>query len=329
MHHDVNVCGTCLAETNRCTCPRRPVPVLISTPPRSNTGRHPGTPLGGEHAVPRLPQQASPARVWRPRHDLEANETGPASSTTDGVGLGFFSGSQDSQDVPSPLLQPPTHRQRVDEDGHAVPGSQDSEMAAQAHRALDMSGVTLPLPPEVRRSLHCPVIGCPAADPAIDPGWPSVDGQRGHVDLHLIGELPGKPSPEWLAERNLTTCVVCGFSASRRVHGGVHSRCWPRRRRAQPANSAGDSMLEVQLRRLPSIQEVFTCPVYTKEYISEGLLPLARSLYKELVANVVHYNVPQAWDHLPPESGGSNLPDTIEMKRARKAWIELSTFAKA
>ena len=39
---------------------------------------------------------------------------------------------------PSPVIERPAHRQRLDEEGHAVPGSQDTELAARAHQALHL-----------------------------------------------------------------------------------------------------------------------------------------------------------------------------------------------
>jgi len=58
-------------------------------------------------------------------------------------------------------------------------------------------------------------------------------------------------------------------------------------------------------------------------------MPLARSLCKVLVATVIPFYVPHAWDHMLVDQGGKGLPDSDEMMRARQAWIELSMFAKA
>ena len=117
--------------------------------------------------------------------------------------------------------------------GAPVAGSQDDALAQQAQN-MDISAgssssaaLIVGDAPGVSKLL-CPVIGCPCADASRDPGWNSDDSLRRHVDLHLVGELPGKPPVQWLQDRNLTACLVCGFSASRRIHGGIHSSCWPR-----------------------------------------------------------------------------------------------------
>ena len=80
---------------------------------------------------------------------------------------------------------------------------------------------------------------------------------------------------------------------------------------------------------LPSMKEIFLAPVFTKEFLPESLVPLARSLYDELIANILHFSVPHAWDHLPLAEGGRACADTVEMQRARQALLELSMFPKA
>ena len=80
---------------------------------------------------------------------------------------------------------------------------------------------------------------------------------------------------------------------------------------------------------MPTMEDIFLAPVFTKEYIPDGLLDMARSLYCQAIAEVLHYSIPHAWDHLPTDEGGQGAPDTPEMQRARRAWTELTMFPKA
>ncbi len=69
-------------------------------------------------------------------------------------------------------------------------------------------------------------------------------------------------------EHNLTACKVCGFSVSRRVHGGIHPRCWPLWRTQQAVAASGGagqardgSGRSGALDRLPSMDDICTAYV--------------------------------------------------------------------
>ena len=70
------------------------------------------------------------------------------------------------------------------------------------------------------------------------------------------------------------------------------------------ANSTPGSSSVESMDGLPSIKDIFQAPVQTQEYIPVGTVYLARELYASLIANVVRYSVPYAWDHLSVEEGG-------------------------
>ena len=82
------------------------------------------------------------------------------------------------------------------------------------------------------------------------------------------------------------------------------------------------------MRKLPHISDVFEASVFTREFTHKGLRAAYRTEYRRLVARVVQFNRSDAWDFLP-EPVGRACSDTVEMKRCRAAWIELSMFAKA
>ncbi len=124
--------------------------------------------------------------------------------------------------------------------------------------------------PSSRRKL-CPVTNCPCASVSRDCGWTTMESLRKHMDLHLLGELEGKPPVDWMDEHNLTACKVCGFSVSRRVHGGIHPRCWPLWRTQQAVAASGGagqardgSGRSGALDRLPSMDDICTAYVQTK-----------------------------------------------------------------
>ena len=70
-------------------------------------------------------------------------------------------------------------------------------------------------------ALFCPVPGCARAH-GNGPAWGSRDTLRAHVDLHLVGELRGRPSDAWLESLPLRYCRVCGKSISCRIASMVH-----------------------------------------------------------------------------------------------------------
>eukprot|EP00973_Karenia_brevis_P081669 11321672-Karenia_brevis.AAC.1 len=83
-----------------------------------------------------------------------------------------------------------------------------------------------------------------------------------------------------------------------------------------------------RLRELPSMHDIFTSQVATREFSHRGLRSMYRQEYGRLCARVVQYNCDGAWDHMA-EPAGRGETDTVEKKRSRVAWIELSMFPKA
>ncbi len=84
-----------------------------------------------------------------------------------------------------------------------------------------------PLPPAgtaptIQAPFRCPVPGCAAHSPDY-PGWVSFNGQKAHVNGHVLGVLPGRPPDEWMAKR--ATCAECGKLVSKSVAGHIHRTC--------------------------------------------------------------------------------------------------------
>ena len=65
----------------------------------------------------------------------------------------------------------------------------------------------------------CPVVGCCRHAGGNRPGWGTFGSLRAHVDQHLSGELPGRPTESWFQVNRLGCCNVCGLTISTRVQG--------------------------------------------------------------------------------------------------------------
>ena len=176
------------------------------------------------------------------------------------------------------------------------------------------------------RSYGCPVQGCCRHVSGGRPGWKSFAAMRAHVDMHLGGELRGRPPDSWFTDCALTCCKVCGRTLSNKVQGGVHPSCW----RSMPAGSPGLTITthDSPDEPLPSVQDVFTTPIFTKDFIPAALIPIARTEYTKLVAAVLALNRADAWDPLPLGEGGKGIPDSPAHQAAREAWISLLMFPK-
>ena len=131
----------------------------------------------------------------------------------------------------SPIRQPPGQRQRLDEapvqaQDLATGLTQDVAEMDLGDGLVDQQVPPVPQPnsagsrlnrrrrrdsDESRTVYLCPVVGCPCSDGRIDPGWRTAEARRHHVDLHLIGELSGKPSVQWMEDQCFSVCGVCGF----------------------------------------------------------------------------------------------------------------------
>ena len=79
---------------------------------------------------------------------------------------------------------------------------------------------------EEQQRVYCPVIGCPASQPASAHGWGSHEAMRAHLDDHAAGSLAGDIPVDHLASQRLQLCGVCGLLVAQRFNG-VHPRCRP------------------------------------------------------------------------------------------------------
>ena len=175
-----------------------------------------------------------------------------------------------------------------------------------------------------KKKYYCPIQGCSYHNLSQNPGFMSTNSLRAHVDMHCIGELAGKPSQEWLNEQNLCICKVCHFTACKRLHGGIHSKCWPTYRNQHQLSPAQQ---DDEVKNLPNMQEIFTARIATREWLPESLLQMARNEYTKLLMDVIQYNVEDAFD----DTGlitDPNFVDSPTKQRCRRAWIELQMFPK-
>ena len=168
----------------------------------------------------------------------------------------------------------------------------------------------------------CPVQGCVCAAGSGHPGWKSDVSLKAHIDGHLVGSIGGEVPGDWMRGKGWVACSVCGLSASVRRRGGVHERCAAEARARVQASSSfrGDVPNDIDdggwgelLRRLPTMQEIMTTGMSTKEFTSRGLRRLYRQEFGRLCGRVVRYNVVGAWEHLVG-GGGDGRADTLEMK---------------
>ena len=108
----------------------------------------------------------------------------------------------------------------------------------------------------------------------------------------------------------------------------VHPRCWPQERLYQ-REIGSIAPPEVSIEDLPSLHDIFTSPIYTKEQLPAELWPLLREEYGKLLARVNCFAEMTAWDPLPTHWGGAaNGSDDDAKKQTRRAWLELLMFPK-
>ena len=162
----------------------------------------------------------------------------------------------------------------------------------------------------------------------------AVVSHTADVDMTIV-ELEGAESTvnadrddAWLESLKLRCCRVCGKSISCRIASMVHPRCWPQERLHQ----RGLGLIappEVSIEDLPSLHDIFTSPIYTKEHLPAELWPLLREEYGKLLARVNCFAEMTAWDPLPTHLGGAaNGSDNDAKKQTRCAWLELLMFPK-
>ena len=180
---------------------------------------------------------------------------------------------------------------------------------------------------------HCPVAGCFCGAGQGHPGF-GKEALKAHIDSHLLGITLGQVPLDWMRNRGWVICPHCNKSASGGRRGGVHDSCAAEARTLLNNAQDGWAHLEdgweqggwaAKLRRLPHMGDIFKALVYTREFTHRGLLPLYRQEFGRLCANVVCFNRMDAWDHLGMYGG---ITDSVNMKRARVAWIEWAMFAK-
>ena len=165
----------------------------------------------------------------------------------------------------------------------------------------------------------CPVVGCTAAAGGRRPPWPTFAGLRAHVDAHLLGQLPGLPSQQWLQAQGLVGCRVCGRLVSTRCNGGVHRTCLAHELLQQPVAPEGvDSVAD----DLPSLDDIMLAPIATREFVGSGLLPAVEREFNKCGARVLAHSRIDAWDH------EGQPTDTPAHAAARRAWAEWFMFAK-
>ncbi|CAK9062512.1 unnamed protein product [Durusdinium trenchii] len=148
--------------------------------------------------------------------------------------------------------------------------------------------------------MHCPVPGCVAAAHRGHAGWETFTGLRAHVDAHILGQIPGAVPAEWLRARNMVSCRECSHLISRRCNGGVHRTCLADRMAARPQplslpGACGDADLDAVLGSLPSLDEMFSAPVGTRDLISSALLPSAQKEFLRCIVQVLQHNTGDAW----------------------------------
>ncbi|CAK0887833.1 unnamed protein product, partial [Prorocentrum cordatum] len=170
-----------------------------------------------------------------------------------------------------------------------------------------------PHPPPTR--WHCPVAGCPCADPARHQGWANAQGLHRHLDAHVSGQLAGQVDPEWFRRHGRARCRVCGLSVG--ANRGVHPACRPADRAAlrmaaapQPVHAAaGRGVGEGR----PSLASVHAASVPTLRYVPKRA-PAAwsRALTRCLAGVVAHNSVAAVTDlqmlaktflSVPPRTG--------------------------
>ena len=220
----------------------------------------------------------------------------------------------------SPLTLPAAARQRADESGTG-PVSQ-ADPGGVPNVGLGMAGLNLD------DRVYCPVDRCRAGDRVLHPGWQTMAGLRPHVDAHLLGQLPGRPSQEWMRSINSTACGECGKLVSLRCANGMHRKCFAQRLNTQPPavvlGTAQPGTLAPPIDgQLPTLDDISSNPCATRDFVGQGLLPQAEREFLLCVANAVHCNRPDAWDY---EKVGS--PDRTECAASRRAWVELLMFPK-
>ena len=156
---------------------------------------------------------------------------------------------------------------------------------------------------------------------------------RAHVDSHLLGVLPGSPTAAWMTEHKWTKCGGCNRLLGANATSGWHRKCWADQQRARcgeaEEGNAETEELHAELNAqdvdsLPSMEEISLAAIRTIEHVPTEIASTVETEYRRLVANVVLYNRPDAWED------GTMQDDAVQASRARAktAWLELWMFPK-
>ena len=171
----------------------------------------------------------------------------------------------------------------------------------------------------------CPIQGC-VRTRGQGPAWTSKDALRAHLDMHLFRELQDRPSDEILQDMGLRCYRICGKSISQRHTSGIHLSYW--RKIRDPIRDSFSLLLNET--QLPSLSEIFTTPIFTKDQLPSELWPMVREEYGRLLAAVNCISRPDAWDPLSISEGGRNIGVDHPIKqRNRQMWLEFLIFPKA
>ena len=136
-----------------------------------------------------------------------------------------------------------------------------------------------------------------------------------------------------------STCTVWGnYRVARTKHGckvssrnasGIHPKCWPQAR-GRNDDLVAISSCPSDLIDLPSLEDIFTTPIFTKDHLVAEFWPLVRTEYLKLLREDVIANRRDAWDPLPKPGGGFAIGmDCLLKQRSRRAWLERLMFPKA
>ena len=237
----------------------------------------------------------------------------------------------DGRPVVDPPPVPPTswtrQARRRGSHGEAL----DTDPLRNQENDDDMRGITVALGgasliPE--RRFFCPIPRCNAHDCSRHSGWTSFDSLRNHVDAHLLLQLPGRPTVEWMNSHNLHPCSHCTRLVSKRFLR--HRTCQAQLNRldgaiphfhTNQALSAENAELVV-LDEMPDLTEICSTPIATRDLVGVGLLPRATKVFWRLVSAVVQHNRTDAWDNI------GTSEDSPSHKKARFVWLELWVFSK-
>lgn len=121
----------------------------------------------------------------------------------------------------------------------------------------------------------------------------------------------------------MVSCRECFRLVSRRCNGGVHRTCAADRlaARPQPLSLPGaclDTDLDAVLGSLPSLDDIFSAAIGTRDLISSALLPSGQKEFLRCIVQVLQHNTADAW----ADPGG--LP--TRCRASGVLWLGLSSL---